>query len=103
MRVYRFYLSNSVLTIDRDHLLRKLSPIVLDKDIMKLVSEFLYLPIHVEGNIPFHSNVNIPTVGFLTDVLLNFAFTDLDVEFQRVFPSIEYFRYVYEVFLFIPI
>lgn len=89
IRLYTLDFSNSVLTIDRDHLLSKLSPIVVDKDIIQLVSEFLYLPIHVEGNIPFHSNVNISTVGFLTDVLLNFAFTDLAVEFQRVFPSIE--------------
>jgi len=43
--------------------------------------------------------VNIPTSGFLTDVLLHFALIEFDKGFQRVFPQFNYTRYISEVFV----
>lgn len=98
-RLYKFDLTNSMKTLNRNTLLSKLSHIVMDGEIISLVGQFLYLPIKDESGIEYNTGVNIPSSGLLTDVLLNFSLIDFDKEFQRLFPQFNYTRYINEVFV----
>lgn len=99
-RLYKFDLTNSMKSLNIEHLLSKLLHIVMmDEEILELVEQFLYLPIKDESGIEYHTGVNIPSTGFLTDVLLNFALIEFDREFQRLFPQLYYTRYISEVFV----
>lgn len=101
LRVYKLDLTKSLMTINRESLLCKLSHIVMDGDIMELVRKFLYLPIKNESGLKFN-NINIPSSVLITEVLLNFALIEFDKEFQRVFPQLYYNRYIHEVFVYFP-
>ena len=97
--LYKFDLTNSMKSINRENLLSKLLHIVMDEEIISLVGQFLYLPIKDESGIEYHTGVNIPSSGLITDVLLNFALIEFDKEFQRLFPQFYYTRYISEVFV----
>ena len=103
-RLYKVDLTNSIRIINRDSLLCKLSHIVKDGDIMELVSKFMYLPILDESGIDLtaQTEFGIPPSGYLSEVLLNFALTEFDKEFMRVFPELDYNRYVHEVVVSLP-
>ena len=47
-------------------------------------------------------NMNIPSAGLITEVLLNYELIDLDYDFQCVFPQLDYARYVNEVIVSFP-
>lgn len=103
MRLFKLDLSKSLMTIDRESLLRKLSDLVLDKHIMKLIAQFVNITIYDDDReIVQFMNMNIPLSGFLTEVLLNYALIDFDKEFQRVFPDLDYTRYIHEVLISFP-
>lgn len=99
-RLYKFDLTNSMKTINRENLLSKLSHIVMDGDILSLVDQFLYLPITDESGIEYNTGVNIPPSVHLTDVLLNLALIEFDKGFQRLFPQFYFIRYLNEVFVY---
>lgn len=99
LRLYKFDLTNSMKTINRDYLMSKLSHIVQDGVILELVGQFLYLPIKDESGIEYNTGMNIPSSGLITEVLLNFALIEFDKEFQRLFPQLYYTRYINEVFV----
>lgn len=42
-RLYIFNMTNTLLNINKESLLRKLEPIVIHDDIMKLIQSFLYM------------------------------------------------------------
>lgn len=99
-RLYKFDLTNSMKTINRENLLSKLSHIVMDGDILSLVGQFLYLPITDESGIEYNTGVNILPSGHLTDVLQNFALIEFDKGFQRLFPQFYFTRFLNEVFVY---
>ena len=99
-RLYKFDLTNSMKTINRDNLLSKLSHIVMDGEILSLVGQFLYLPITDESGIEYNTGVNILPSGHLTDVLLNFALIEFDKGFQRLFPKFYFTRFLNEVLVY---
>lgn len=103
-RLYKFDLTNSLRTINRKSLFCKLAHLVNDLPIMKLVSNFLSLPIVNSSGKTAAAAIefSIPIAGLITQVLLNYALIEFDEEFRRVFPQLEYIRYVQEVFVSFP-
>ncbi|CAK9165879.1 unnamed protein product [Ilex paraguariensis] len=104
LRLYKCDLTISLRTINRESLLLNLSHIVKDGAIIEFVDKFLSVPILDQSGRDFTAEMgcSIPTVGLLTHVLLNFALTEFDKEFQRAFPGVDYSRYIHEVFLSCP-
>lgn len=110
-RLYRLDLMRTVLSMDRNFLLMKLSHIVKDSQIMELVCKHLDSPIlDVDGReIPTTTNSNyytfgcgcgIPSVGFLTMVLLHVFLTELDHLFPFAFTGVSYKRSFQDVYLY---
>ena len=104
LRLYKCDLTISLRTINRESLLLNLSHIVKDGAIIEFVDKFLSVPILDQSGRDFTAEMgcSIPTVGLLTHVLLNFALTEFDKEFQRAFPGVDYSRYIHEVFIYCP-
>jgi hypothetical protein len=82
------------MTISRTTLLMKLSSIVIDSDVMELIVAFLYSPILDPSgkDLSYIWGYGIPPSGLLTSVLLNFALTEFDMEFPKVFPGGLYYN-----------
>lgn len=106
LRLSKLDLTNSMKIINRCNLLSKLSHIVMNGEIMSLIEKYLYLPIMLDENssidLTKNINCNIPTAGLISSVLLNFELIELDKEFRRVFPQLDYLRYIHEVLVFFP-
>lgn len=97
-RLYKFDMTNSLGSINKEILLTKLEPIVQNDDIMKLLKSFIYIPILLEDkDCTYILKDSIPSSGLITDVLLNFSLIELDNKFHQLFPSFSYTRYIHEV------
>lgn len=94
-----FDLSLSLNRISHSRLLEKLEPILYEKYIWKLVSSFLTLPIIDKTGTDWSSKAGIPTLSFLSAILLNYYLDELDRAFEVHFPNFQYARYDYEVFI----
>lgn len=98
--LYEFDFKKSFRTINRDSFVGKLSEIVKNRDIIELVVEYLNLSIkdYCSGrDFTAVLGYRIPPAGFLSHILFNFALTELDKEFQRVFPGLYYSRFYHVV------
>ncbi|GLT77468.1 hypothetical protein SLA2020_490490 [Shorea laevis] len=104
LRLYKCDLTSSLRTINRETLLLSLSHIVKDDAIMELVGKFLYSTILDQSGRDFTAEMrcSIPPAKLLTEVLLNYALTEFDHEFQRAFPCVDYSRYLHEVLVSFP-
>jgi len=104
-KVYRINMSNTIRKINKDLLLTKLENIVSNEDIMKLIKEFLYIPVIVKDRglpsktmrVDAYFTEYIQSAGLLTNVLLNYWLIDFDHKFQNLFPSFSYARYGHEI------
>lgn len=104
-RLYKLDMTNTLRIINRDNLLCKLSYLVKDVYILEFIRKFLYLPIQDKSGRDFTSEIGyrIPSSALITDVLLNFILTEFDKEFTRLYPGLDYSRYVNEVFVSFPL
>lgn len=108
-RLYKIDLRNSVSNLNRDSLMLKLSHIVKDVAILKLVKSFLFSPYmdengkvtsnRIELNNTFLEINGIPSYGYLSVVLYNFFLTELDNKFPLAFPGVDYKRYTDSLFI----
>ena len=92
--LFQIDLTRSLMTISRTTLLMKLPSIVIDSDVMELIVAFLYSPILDPSgkDLSYIWGYGIPPSGLLTSVLLNFALTEFDMEFPKVFPGGLYYN-----------
>lgn len=102
VRVFKLNLLNSMNTLDRELLLCKLSDIITDRGLIDLLRKLLYSPLKDQNGIDRVSNMKIPPVGYIADVLLNFALIDFDKEFKRRFPQLQFTRFYNEVLVYFP-
>lgn len=92
-------LYNSMSTIDRSRLLRKLRlSVVKDEGIYSLLLSFLSMPILDNSGNDWSQERGIHPCTFSTTPLLNYYLDDLDREFEKGFPYIKYARYNHYVF-----
>lgn len=104
LQLYRCDLTQSLKTINKESLLLKLSDIVKDRSIVDFIGQFLSIPIHDLNGVDFTEEIGcrIPSAGIITEILLNFALIEFDIEFRRIFPRLDYTRYTHEVFISCP-
>ena len=97
-------LTNTLSVLNKYCLLSRLSQKVKDDSIMELIEKFLHIPLKDEYGVDLTADLgcNIPPAGFLTDVILNIALSDFDMEFQSLFPELKFTRYVNEVLVYFP-
>lgn len=101
-RLYSIELDESLNFIPKSLLLEKLSPILLDRSVYRLISELMELNILHQDMYHSPSPYGIPTLGEICRVLFNlFLAESFDPCFARKYPSIEFERYYDTVFLFI--
>lgn len=88
-RLFYFYLTTSLTTLYRSHLLAKLEPVLNDPPLLQFISSFHKLPTLDEDGRDWSALVGagVPSAGLLTSVLLNFyldrAFIDLHLFLMR--------------------
>lgn len=88
-RLLDFYLTTSLTTLYRSHLLAKLEPVLNDPPLLQFISSFHKLPTLDEDGRDWSALVGagVPSAGLLTSVLLNFyldrAFIDLHLFLMR--------------------
>lgn len=97
-------LSRSVEILSQERLFQKKEVVLHDRYLLNLLSSFLTWPfIDKTGErawTPWSEKKGIPTgseFGFLSQVLLNYYFDDLDRAFKVKFPKMKYARFDYEV------
>jgi len=98
--IYRFYkidMTRSLFVINKECLLSRLEPIILNGDIMALIRSYLYIPIILEEEEVSALKDNIPPSGLLTNVLLNLYLNEFDSLFTKQFASFSYARYLEEI------
>lgn len=102
VRIFKLNLLNSMSTLDRENLLCKLSDIIPDRIIIDLLQKLLYTPLIDHNGNDRVSNMKIPPVGYIADVLLNFSLIDFDKEFKLRFPQLQFTRFNNEVLVYFP-
>jgi hypothetical protein len=101
-RLYSIEFDESLNFIQKRLLLEKLSPIILDRSVYRLISELMELNIYHRDTYLPPSPYGIPTLGEICRVLFNlFLAESFDPGFARKYPSIEFERYYDTVFIFI--
>lgn len=104
LRLYRIDLINSLEIMNREKLMMNLSHLVMNKYVLDMIRDFLYMPlVDIYGKVITNAvgRNNIPSVECLTSVLLNFSLIEFDHEFKRDFPGVDYIRYSREAFVFL--
>lgn len=102
-KIYRIDLSQAFMTINREGLLEDLSKLIKDKEIFKLIRQYLYLPIMTDPEkTESYNQFGIPPTGeLLSAVLLNFVLIHFDKSFICAFPNLMFLRYFHEVLVFL--
>ena len=104
LQLYKFDLTESLSTINKELIMRFISNIVIDRSVQELIRDSMFMPIMDENGVDLTSRFirGIPASGMLPMVLLNYVLTEFDKEFQDRFPGVDYCRYIHEVFISCP-